>query len=90
MLDRFRNSHGVEIDYRRMYLVVRALEDYFALRNAWYEGEKEAFAWLRERDPSTYSLFERASQLSDSALTDLVEAVYEVMPTPAGTPANPR
>ena len=83
MLDRFRTSDGVEIDYRRMYLVVRALEDYFALRNAWYEGEKEAFAWLREYDPSTYNLFERASQLGDRALTDLVEAVYQVMPNPS-------
>jgi predicted nucleotidyltransferase len=80
MLDRFRASRSVEIDYRRMYLVVRALEDYFALRNAWYEGEKEAFAWLRQHDPLTYNLFERASQLSDSALTDLVAAVYQVVP----------
>jgi hypothetical protein len=80
MLDRFRASRGVEIDYRRMYLVVRALEDYFALRNAWYEGEKEAFAWLRQHDHLTYNLFERASQLSDSVLTDLVAAVYRVVP----------
>ena len=80
MLDRFRASDGVEINYRRMYLVVRALEDYFGLRNAWYEGEKEAFAWLRQHDPSTYNLFERVSQLSDSALTDLVEAVYQIAP----------
>ena len=80
MLDRFRASHGVDVDYRRMYLVVRALEDYFALRNAWYEGEKVAFAWLCEHDPSTYNLFESASQLSDSALADLVGAVYRVAP----------
>jgi hypothetical protein len=80
MLDRFRASRIVEIDYRRMYLVVRALEDYFALRNAWYEGEKEAFGWLRQHDPLTYNLFERASQLSDSALTDLVAAVYQAVP----------
>jgi hypothetical protein len=31
-------------------------------------------------DPSTYDLFERASQPSDSALNDLVAAVYEVVP----------
>jgi len=80
MLDRFRTSRGVEIDYRRMYLVVRALEDYFGLRNAWYEGEKEAFAWLRQHDPSTYKLFESASQLSDGALTDLVAGVYQIEP----------
>lgn len=76
MLDRFRTSRGLEIDYRRMYLAVQGLQDYFALRNAWYPGEKEAFAWLREHDPSTYALFERATQLSDSALADLVAAVY--------------
>jgi len=78
MLARFRAHRGAEIEYRRMYLVVRALEDYFGLRNAWYKGEKEAFAWLRENDPSTYERFERASTLTDDVLADLVAAVYQV------------
>ena len=77
MLERTRASRDAEMDYRRMYLVVRALEDYFALRNTWYDGEKKAFAWLREHDAATYALFERASQLGDSVLADLVAAVYD-------------
>jgi uncharacterized protein len=78
MLDRFRSRHDVEIEYRRMFLVVRALEDYFGLRNAWYRGEKEAFAWLREHDAPVHALFERAARAapSDEALTELVRAVY--------------
>lgn len=78
MLDRFRERRDVEIEYRRMFLVVRALEDYFGLRDTWYRGEKEAFAWLREHDAPVYALFERAARASpgDEALTELVRAVY--------------
>ena len=46
MLDRVRGQHGLEANYRRMFLLVRALEDYFLLRNTWFRGEKEALAWL--------------------------------------------
>lgn len=60
MLDRIRGRRDVEVDYRRMCLLVRALGDYLSLRNTWYRGEKEAFAWLRQHDASTYTLFQRA------------------------------
>jgi hypothetical protein len=82
MLDRIRGRRDVEVAYRRMFLLVRALEDYFSLRNAWFRGEKEAFAWLRQHDRSTYVLFERAAQPSpdDTALPALVRAVYGVPP----------
>jgi uncharacterized protein len=78
MLLRCRTLQGPEGDYRRMYLLVRALEDYFALRNRWYRGEKEAFVWLHEHDPSTHALFERAlaPAAPSDALTNLVRAVY--------------
>ena len=80
MLDRIRARGDVEADYRRMYLVVRALEDYFSLRNAWYPGEKEAFAWLRRHDASTYALFEGATRQGHAALAELVGAVYRAAP----------
>jgi hypothetical protein len=61
-----------------MFLLVQALEDYFLLRNAWFRGPKEAFAWLRTHDPPVYELFERAALpgAGDAAFSDLVQAVY--------------
>lgn len=78
MLDRFRGQRGLEADYRRMFLLIQALEDYFVLRNAWFRGSKEAFAWLLQHDSSTYALFERAALpgASDAAFSDLAQTVY--------------
>ena len=78
MLDRFRGDRGVEAGYRRMYLVVQALEDYFSLRNTWFRGPKEAFPWLLQHDASTHARFERATQpgASDGDFAALVHAVY--------------
>ena len=78
MLDRFRGQRGLDADYRRMSLLIQALEDYFLLRNTWFRGSKEAFAWLLQHDGSAYVLFERAAQpgASDGAFADLVQAVY--------------
>ena len=78
VLHRVRGQHGLETNYRRMFLLVRALEDYFLLRNAWFRGEKEAFAWLLQHDNSTYQLFERAAAptASDVSFADLVRTVY--------------
>jgi hypothetical protein len=85
MLERFRGQHGLEANYRRMFLLVRALEDYFLLRNAWFRGEKEAFAWLFQHDNSTYRLFERAAAPTAGAVSfaELVRTVYG--PHPAGS-----
>jgi len=78
MLDRFRGQRGLDASFRRMFLLIQALEDYFVLRNAWFRGSKEAFAWLRQHDISAYVLFERAAQpgASDGAFSDLVQTVY--------------
>jgi hypothetical protein len=78
MLDRFRGQGGLEADYNRMFLLLRALEDYFALRKAWFRGAKESFAWLFEHDGAAYASFERAAQpdASDGAFADLVRIVY--------------
>ena len=86
MLDRIHTRHDVEGDYRRMYLLVRALEDYFGLRNIWYRGEKEAFAWLRQHDAQAYALFERAGAAGApvQAVVELVQAVYGISRREAG------
>jgi hypothetical protein len=78
MLDRFRGQRGLEADYRRMSLLIQALEDYFVLRKAWFRGSKEAFAWLLQHDGPAYALFERAALpgANDDAFSDLVQAVY--------------
>jgi predicted nucleotidyltransferase len=78
MLDRFRGDRGVEASYRRMSLVVQALDDYFSLRNTWTMGPKHGFAWLLQHDASTHAVFERAAQpgASDGDFAALVQAVY--------------
>lgn len=78
MVDRFRGDHGLEANYRRMQLLPQALEDYFRLRDAWFEGSKAAFAWLLQHDGSAHTAFERAAQAgaSDDAFAELVEIVY--------------
>jgi hypothetical protein len=80
MLDRIHGRNDVEGNYRRMSLLVRALEDYFGLRNIWYRGEKEAFAWLRQYDAQAYGLFERAAApaASAGAIGELIETVYGI------------
>lgn len=78
MIERSRGQRGLEAEYRRMSLVIQALEDYFLLRNTWYRGPKEAFAWLRRHDEAAHTSFERATcaAATDDAIADLVQAVY--------------
>ncbi len=78
MLDRFRGQSDLEAQYRRMQLLLQALEDYFALRGSWFRGPKQAFAWLSQHDAATHHRFEMAAQpgASDGAFAALVRAVY--------------
>lgn len=78
MVDRVRALPGPEGEYRRMQLLLAALEDYFVLRSVWYRGPKEALAWLRQHDASAYEHFGRATTPTgdERGLTDLVDAVY--------------
>lgn len=77
MLGRIRGG-DIEADFRRVWLLTMALEDYFLLRTRWYEGPKMALQWLRENDPATFGLFERAlKQPANLAASEaLVEAVF--------------
>jgi len=78
MLDRIRGSDGVGADYRRMQLVVQALEDYFALRTLWFRGPKMGLPWLLAHDAEVHRGFEAAARAGagDDALVTLVWAVY--------------
>ncbi len=59
MLDRITNL-DTEGQYRRVWLLFELLENYFALRNLWYLGPKESFAWLKDNDLNVYQAFDDA------------------------------
>lgn len=71
---RERNAEG---DFRRLWLVIGCLEDYFVLRKRWYRGSKESLAWLEEHEPSLHRLFARAlkSPHDDAVVKRLVGRV---------------
>ncbi|GHB13813.1 nucleotidyltransferase domain-containing protein [Salinicola rhizosphaerae] len=50
MLRRTRRGDA-EGNYRRAWLLTSLLEDYFLLRNLWFEGPKKALLWLERHDP---------------------------------------
>lgn len=70
----------VEANYRRSWLHYELLEIYFKLRDRWYLGPKESFAWLKEHDHTAYALFELALEpnASRGALRRLAEKVIEI------------
>jgi hypothetical protein len=78
MLDRIKVG-DVEARFRRLWLLTTLLEDYFLLRGRWYEGPKLALQWLRENEPETYRLFEKALKRPTNltAIKALVDAVVE-------------
>lgn len=80
MLDRISGPATAESSYRRVWLLYQALEDYFSLRQIWYRGPKEAFAWLAERDPGVFALFETAlrPEASLEQIAALARTVYDV------------
>lgn len=50
----------VEGNYRRSWLLTILLEDYFHIRQMWYQGPKKSLQWLKASDEPTYRAFERA------------------------------
>ncbi len=81
MLDRARKG-DTEGNFRRVWLLMTLLEDYFALRNRWYEGPKAALAWLRRNDPQVCACFEKALRPGArlSAIRALVDVVVADVP----------
>lgn len=50
----------VEGYYRRAWLMMTLLEDYFFVRQMWYQGPKKSFAWLKQQRAEDFALFEAA------------------------------
>lgn len=94
MLERLGGTSGLEVGYRRMQLYLQCLEDYFALRGKWFEGPRQAYAWLLQHDTATYRCFAHAAlpAASADAFVALVQAVYGPVSEPAvrGAAGNDR
>jgi predicted nucleotidyltransferase len=80
-LERIRNE-DVDGRYRRMHLLIQALEDYFTRRKRWFPGSKEGLPWLLQNDPPAHALFEAAyaANATHASLLELVRAVYGDIP----------
>ncbi|MFI4937409.1 MAG: GNAT family N-acetyltransferase [Candidatus Berkiellales bacterium] len=57
MFDRATKG-DIEGNFRRVWQLYDLLESYFKLRDRWYLGPKEAFAWLNDNDKIIYDLFD--------------------------------
>jgi nucleotidyltransferase-like protein len=70
----------IEGDFRRVWLLTALLEDYFALRDMWYQGPKKSFQWLRASDVRTYRAFKEALKPNASfdAIDDVVALVVGI------------
>ncbi len=66
-----------EGNFRRLWLIIGLLEDYFVLRKKWYRGSKESLSWLKTNDTSTYKLFTNilSDPENDSLLKRLTKRV---------------
>lgn len=50
-------TNDPEGNFRRLWLVMSLLENYFVLKKKWYKGSKQSLLWLKENDPRVYRLF---------------------------------
>ena len=64
----------IEGNYRRAWLQMSLLEDYFLLRGKRFSGSKASFAWLKKNDARTLKLFDKVLKRPTDmkALKDLV------------------
>ncbi len=76
---------GPEGDYRRHWLLMALLEDYFALRGEWYVGPKHSLALLERERPRDFALL--GSALNPCAsIADIRAAVRMVTDQPPEPP----
>jgi hypothetical protein len=80
MLERSAQA-DIEADYRRTWLLMALLEDYFALRHLWYLGPKRSFRWLAANEPRVHEAFEAA--LRPGAELAAVRRLVEIVAGPA-------
>jgi hypothetical protein len=79
MLDRAAAS-DIEGDYRRTWLLMALLEDYFAIRHRWYLGPKRSFQWLAANEPQAHAAFREA--LRPEADLEAIRRLVEVVAGP--------
>jgi hypothetical protein len=70
----------IEADYRRAWLLMALLEDYFALRHLWYLGPKRSFRWLEAHEPRVHAAFREA--LRPGADVDAIRRLVGVVAGP--------
>jgi PAS domain-containing protein len=70
-----RGADDIEADYRRAWLLMQILEDYFQLCGRWYRGPKESFLWLKVHEPETHAAF--AVALTPGADLAAIRALVE-------------
>lgn len=76
MLVRIRRGDA-EGHYRRAWLLMALLEDYFALRGLWYRGPKKSLSWLSRHDPAAHAAFVAA--LEPGAPYDAIAALVDIV-----------
>ena len=64
-----------EGNYRRHWLLMQLLEDYFSLRRQWYLGPKKALMLLRHSDPAVHAAFEAG--LHPGATADAIRTLVQ-------------
>ena len=66
-----------EGNYRRVWLLMALMEDYFPIRGLWYQGPKKSLRWLEQFDGPTYDAMLRALEpnASNEAISALVHLV---------------
>lgn len=71
--------------YRRHWLLMALLEDWFQLRTQWYLGPKRSLNFLRQHHPETYACFEKAlhPQASLAEISALIALVTGLNAPPA-------
>ena len=67
-----------EGDYRRHWLLMVLLEDYFTLRGQWYLGPKRSLALLQREEPRDFAVLRQALEPSAS-IADIRAAVAMVI-----------
>ena len=79
MLGRMQRA-DIEGHYRRTWLLMALLEDYFNIRGLWYLGPKKSFMMLKQTDPQTHAAFEAAlqSNATNESISQLVQLVVGV------------
>jgi len=79
MYTRLQRS-DIEGNYRRVWLLTTLLEDYFNIRQLWFQGPKKSFMWLRDNSPTDFQYFERAltPSASPADIKKLIQCVFNI------------